>query len=424
MGSGDIMAIGYACIHIGSEATKLSALRLANASAERLRAVIRKNLQALLAMLQYNAEHEIKLFRISSDIIPLASHPAMRVDWRSEFQETLCLIGKYIKDSKTRVSMHPGQYTVLNSPSAEVVKRAVDELQYHSDFLDALGCDETCKIIVHIGGVYSDKKQAMERFIACYKTLSERIRARLAIENDDKLYTAGDVYAISSQTGIPVVFDYLHHILNPSQSDLSPYDWMDVFARTWTEKDGKQKIHYSQSDPEMAVGAHSKSIQAKMFLEFYHGLHDKNIDLMLEVKDKNLSAVKCVLITKEKPKIQQMEAEWARYKYLVLSRSAAIYNKIRALLKRKSSPDAVLFYSYIEEALAMDENTGAQVNAAQHIWGYVRESAGLKEHKRFAALLAVYQQEGKSLKAVKNLLFRLAKEQHCTYLLESLYFYM
>ena len=81
--------------------------------------------------------------------------------------------------------MHPGQYTVLNSLSESVVENAVDDLKYHAYFLDCLGMDESCKIVQHIGGVYGDKKQAINRFIVNYKRLDESIKKRLIIENDD-----------------------------------------------------------------------------------------------------------------------------------------------------------------------------------------------------------------------------------------------
>jgi len=422
--SGDSVAIGYACAQVGGEAAKLVTLRLANATPDAIRAVIEKNLDALSAMLRYNADHGIGLFRISSDIIPFASHPAMTVDWRSEFGQTLRKIGQYIRDNGMRVSMHPGQYTVLNSPRAEVVQRAAEDLQYHAGFLDALGCDATCKIVVHIGGVYSGKQQAMDRFVTNYRALNERIRARLVIENDDRSYTAEDAVAIAKQTGMPVVFDVLHHKLNHGQSELSPFTWIDRCGRTWAKRDGKQKIHYAQSDPDRAAGAHARRIRAMEFLEFYNGLHDQTVDVMLEVKDKNLSAVKCRLLTQKTLKIGQLESEWARYKYLVLSRSAAIYGKIRTLLQNKSAPDALRFYTLIEDALALQENRGAQVNAAQHMWGYLRDAADEKAHKRFAALLLAYRQETGSRKAMQSFLFRLAKQQQCAYLLESLYFYL
>ena len=119
-----------------------------------------------------------------------------------------------------------------------------------------------------------------------------------------------------------------------------------------------------------------------------------------------------------------MEAEWARYKYLVLGQSAAIYQKIRTLLKDKADPQVVPFYAYIDEALAVEENKGEQVNAAQHVWGYVNDAASTAEKKQFQSLLEAYRNGSRSLKAVKGFLFRLAKQQEIGYLMESLYFYI
>lgn len=419
------MAIGYACVQAGGEAARLSALRLANASPDNLRRVTQNNLRALRAMIQYNAVHQIRLFRISSDIVPFASHPAVEnVDWRTEFKETLLLIGEEIKNNGIRVSMHPGQYTVLNSPDARVVHNAVEDLRYHSALLDALGCDTAHKIIVHIGGVYADKPLAMKRFVQNYTALDERIKARLVIENDDTSYTAEDVMQISELTGLPVVFDYFHHQLNHTENSPSPFDWIARFAQTWGEADGRQKIHYSQGNPNAAGGAHSQSIDVAEFLAFYNGLPREKPDIMLEVKDKNLSAVKCILATVEHLRVSELEKEWARYKYLVLGKSAAIYNQIRALLKDKASPNAVLFYQLIDEALAMGETKGAQVNAARHVWGYVRKEASAAQQKRFQTLLDAYANDVKSLKALKSFLFGLAKRQQIKYLLDSLYFYL
>ena len=418
------MAIGYACVHIGSELTKLSTLRLANATPENIRRVIRTNLQALAAMMRYNADHEIKLFRISSDIIPLASHPAMQVDWRSEYRETLASIGGMIRRHEIRVSMHPGQYTVLNSPGDDVVQNAVADLRYHCAFLDALGCDAANKVIVHVGGVYGDKTQAIRRFIKNYALLDDCIKTRLAVENDDRSYTAGDVLSIAEQTGLPVVFDVFHHILNDTGGSLSVYDWIDRCGKTWGAKDGRQKIHYSQTNPNArSRGAHSETINLNEFLAFYHNLHHKDVDVMLEVKDKNLSAVKCILATEDHPKIQELESEWARYKYLVLGQSAASYQKIRTLLKDKANADPLRFYALIDEALAMPEDQGAQINAAQHVWGYVSKAASSKQRRQFQTLIEAYRAGARSLSAVKRFLFRLADAQQLQYLLDSLFFY-
>jgi len=418
------MSIGYACIHIGSENTKMSSIRLKNASEDNLRRIISKNLDALESIINYNIHNEIKLFRISSDIIPLGSHPLNTIKWWVEYENRLASIGNLIKKANIRVSMHPGQYTVLNSINSDVVGRAIKDLEYHCRFLHSLGCDQSCKIVLHIGGIYSDKQASMERFISNYKRLNIHVKNRLVIENDDKSYSIEDVLMIFQRTGIPVVFDNLHHSLNKSSESLSVYDWIDKCKKTWTSKDGKQKIHYSQQNINGVRGAHSNTIKSYDFLRFYNGLHSKDIDIMLEVKDKNLSAKKCILLTDEKLKIQELENEWAKYKYFVLSRSAQTYNAIRNLLKDKTNPSAMSFYKLLENAQLCDEDVGAEINAAQHVWGYVKKDASERDKKRFNKLINEYRIGSRSLNAVKKLLFKLAKEQSIGYLLDSLYFYI
>lgn len=285
-------------------------------------------------------------------------------------------------------------------------------------------CSTECKIILHIGGVYSDKRDSIKRFVRNYSLLEKNIKSRLVIENDDRAYNVEDALYVSEQTGLPVVFDYLHHRLNSPKSDLSQYDWIYECRNTWEKKDGRQKIHYSQSDTNFASEAHSKHIHSQEFMGFYKGLHNKDVDLMLEVKDKNLSAVKCILLTKSGLRTAELEREWARYKYLILSRSASIYNKIRSVLKDKSHPDASLFYGLIDEALYLPEDKSAEVNAAQHVWGYVSKAASGKEAERFFSLLSKYQNGEKPLGTIKSFLYRAAKRQNSTYLLESLYFYL
>jgi len=418
------MSIGYACIHIGSEKTKLFSLRLKNAHPEQLQLVTAKNLDALGAILRYNIAHQIHLFRISSDIIPLGSHPANTLPWWQIFKPKLDALGQLIKANDIRVSMHPGQYTVLNSPNPAVVARALDDLFYHARFLNALGCDTDCKIILHIGGVYGEKSAAEARFVGQANALPPEIKSRLVIENDDHSYTTQDVLRISGQTGLPVVFDYLHHHLNPSALQLDDADWLLKCRLTWQAKDGRQKIHYSESAPNGSRGAHSATIGADTFLSFINQLPDPNIDVMLEVKDKNLSAVKCILLNRPKIKMADLEREWAKYKYWTLSRSATIYNAIRGLLKEKSKPDALAFYRLIEKAAALPPDIGAEINAAQHVWGYVSAAATDRDKRRFETLVTNLKDGILSPTTLKRFLFRLAQAQQVDYLKGSLYFYL
>jgi UV DNA damage endonuclease len=418
------MSIGYACVHIGSAATRLYSLRLKNASPENIFLVTAKNLDALDAILDYNIENRIRLFRISSDIVPLGSHPANTLDWRAVFASRLETIGQKIAAHSLRVSMHPGQYTVLNATHPAVASRAADDLMYHTHFLDALSCDSTCKIVLHIGGVYGDKPAAKARFIRAFEALPASVQGRLVIENDDKSFNIADVLDISSQTDLPVVFDNLHHALNPPKETADIGDWLSRCARTWRTKDGIQKIHYSESAECGVRGAHSATISADSFLKFYQKLPDRTIDMMLEVKDKNLSAVKCSLLAQSNLQIRDLEQEWARYKYWTLSRSSAIYEEIRALLKDKSRPDALAFYRLIEKAAALPTRFGAEVNAAQHVWGYLNQSAESSDLRRFEKLIDGLAAGTTSPASVKRFLFRLAQAQEQPYLLSSLYFYL
>lgn len=419
------MSIGYACVHIGSNKTKLSSLRLSNSSEENIKEVIHRNLNALGEIIEYNIRNNIKLYRISSDIIPLGSHPANKVRWWLDFKPQLESIGKQILDAGVRVSMHPGQYTVLNSIRSEVVKAAVKDLEYHNAFLDSLGCDFRSKIILHIGGVYSDKTSSINRFIENFNLLKPNLKKRIAIENDDKSYNIQDVLYISEKTGSPVVFDTLHHELNPPMiNDFSEYTWIQRASETWKEYDGSQKIHYSQPGNNRKRGAHSNTIITAPFLDFYESLPLKPIDIMLEVKDKNLSAVKCIMLTADILPKSSLEKEWARYKYLILSRSASVYEDIRNLFNNSNKPDPLAFYSLIEKALNLKGDIGSQTNAAMHIWGYFKKTADEKTKRKIMNLLDGYKNGRTSLKTIKTLLFKLVLDNSDNYLLDSLYFHI
>ncbi|MFA6668942.1 MAG: hypothetical protein WCS14_05540, partial [Candidatus Methanomethylophilaceae archaeon] len=148
------MRIGYACLTVGVPGTRFRTCTARNATPDVLSELIGSNLRSLDNILDYNIKNGIELFRISSDIIPFGSHPVNTLRWWDDFGEELRSIGNKAIYNGIRLSMHPGQYTVLNSPDEDVVKRAGEDLMYHSRFLDAVGAGPECKIILHIGGVY------------------------------------------------------------------------------------------------------------------------------------------------------------------------------------------------------------------------------------------------------------------------------
>lgn len=418
------MKIGYACLTVGVPNTEFNTCLLKNASDEKLIELIKHNLNSLENMIEYNSNNKINLFRISSSLIPFGSSPSNKIVWWDLFEKQLKKIEKKITRSGIRVSMHPGQYTVLNAMDDNVLKCAVEDLNYHTRVLDSLGLGPEHKIVLHIGGVYNNKKQAINRFIKNYDQLSESVKNRLVIENDDKSYTISDVLEIGRCRDIPVVFDNLHHSVNPCKEDQSDLYWIDESKKTWKKKDGNQKIHYSQQNLEKKPGAHSKTIRITEFMDYYNGLENKNIDIMLEVKDKNLSAIKCINCISEAGEINKLECEWSKYKYAVLERSPLDYLEIRKLLNNKDDYPSIEFYNLIESAFQKETTIGNSINVAQHIWGYFRNSALPSEKKYFLKLLDRYEKGEVSIKKVKKNLLKMTVKYEQSYLLDSYYYVM
>jgi UV DNA damage endonuclease len=417
------MKIGYACLTVGVPETTMRTTRKANATPERLVELIEQNLISMENMLDYNIAHGIDMYRISSDIIPFGSdRETNTLDWVTLFQENFSRLAEKIKKHHMRVSMHPGQYTVLNSNREEVVERAVEDLNYHTEFLDALKVDQSHKIILHIGGVYGDKEAAKKRFVENYKMLKPAVKDRLIIENDDRLYTIADVLEISKRTGAPVVYDNLHNVCNPSDPALSDVEWIRRAKETWTKAEGPMKIHYSQQRAHARLGAHTEMIYIEPFIDFYEAVAPLSVDIMLEVKDKNLSAVKAHLATTDTPDIKDLEKEWARYKYLVLSHSPKHYQAIRNLLKDKTTYPVVSFYKLIEEALDMKLERKTELNALEHVWGHLKKKTSEKEKAKFQKLKEQWLAETITTTRIKNWLRRLAAKYEEQYLQQSLYF--
>lgn len=414
------MRIGYACIPLTVNYRTNRGFILKNFTYERLCSTVKENLNDLKLILQSNIKNNIYLFRISSDIIPFGSHEVNDINWWDIFQEELSDIGNFIIENSIRVSMHPGQYTVLNSPSKEVLYKSIKELEYHNRFLNSLGVDNTNKIVTHVGGVYGDKKSAADRFLENFKYLSDSCKERIIVENDEKMYDIEDVLNICNKINVPAVLDNLHHKCNPSLSNDFNLIIKEVIS-TWKEKDGVPKVHYSDEDKTKRLGAHSSFVYSENFLEYYNKIKNYEIDIMLEVKDKDISAIKCTNLLSaynddNKIKKSIIYKEWARYKYLVMEKDYSLYKKCSALVNSKG--DIVEFYKFVDECLDMPFNERNFINTAQHVWGYFKKVASEKEKMQFSILM----ENSKEYIKIKEKLKRLAIKYNEEYLLDSYYF--
>ena len=288
------MRIGYPCINRTLDCSASSTFRLKSYSEDRLKKSIKNNLDCLRRILQFNLEHKLFFFRISSDIVPFASHPINKFSWQKTFQHDFEEIGEFIIKNRMRVSMHPNQFTLINSIKDEIFERSIKELQYHAETLDLMKLDTSAKIQIHVGGAYGDKKASLERFVARFNSLSDTVIRRLVIENDDKLYDLNDCLKISEEIQVPVVFDFFHNKLNnlASQSVKESFGYV---VKSWNERrDGVPMVDYSSQEPNGLPRQHSETINLEDFGLFLKQTEPFDFDVMLEIKDKEKSATKAI----------------------------------------------------------------------------------------------------------------------------------
>jgi UV DNA damage endonuclease len=296
------MKIGYPCMNRSLPCGGSKTFRLKSYSAERLRTTVANNLSCLDEMLRFNVEHRLLFFRLTSTLVPFASHAVNTFPWQEHFEEEFDRQGKYIKTHDLRISMHPDQFTLINSTDEEIFERSRRELEYHVDVLELLGLDPTAKIQMHVGGVYGDKANSMRRFIERYVCLDERITKRLVIENDDRSYTVSDCLRLHETAGVPVLFDNFHHEVNNSGEAV--HEAVKKAAKTWQPRDGILMVDYSLQKKGGRAGAHADTIELPRFTQFIAATRGTDFDIMLEIKDKEQSALKAVAAARSDPRFK------------------------------------------------------------------------------------------------------------------------
>jgi UV DNA damage endonuclease len=295
------MRIGYPCINRSIGCTPSRTFRLASYSDERLRETVKANLACLMKILSYNIAHGLLFFRITSDMVPFASHPVCTFPWQKHFEDEFRTIGEFLRFHRFRISMHPDQFVLLNAPDAGILERSIGDLIYQVQILDLLGLDNSVKIQIHVGGVYGNKTSSMERFIKNYERLDDSIIQRLVIENDERLYTVSDCLVIHERTQIPVLYDVFHHAINNNGEQTS--DLLAPLNNTWKRDDGIPMVDYSSQQPKKRAGSHAESIDLEDFRSFLQSTVPFDMDIMLEIKDKEKSALAALTVVHDDPRL-------------------------------------------------------------------------------------------------------------------------
>ncbi len=273
---------------------------------------LRVSLGYLCEIFAYLRKHNIHMYRMSSDMAPYATHPDMP-QFHAMVRESasdLAYIGKLARQSDIRLSFHPSQFIVLNSENEELTKKSMWDLESQADILDRMECGPEARLVIHVGGAYGDRESGCVRWIKTWSRLSEPVRRRLVLENDDIRYSAADVLKIHEATGVALVFDYQHFwCMNPEKLAMLPT--IERFIKTWPGGQ-RPKLHYSCARTELREirrkNRKTKKIETVLqppiwtghadynnpfeTMQFLRSIAHLDADIMLEAKAKDLALLR------------------------------------------------------------------------------------------------------------------------------------
>ncbi len=251
---------------------------------EKLERIILSNFHHLKEILLYNYKNEIEFYRMTSHLIPLATHSKVTLDlnrYRLEFEK----IGRLIRCYRMRVDTHPDQFCVLNSTRSEVVRSSINMLKYHEFMFRSMQIEG--RIILHIGSGTFGVEASKKRFIKRFKELDSYLQKHIVLENDDKVFTMKDTLEVCEVLKIPMVLDYHHHLCNNHGEKVE--DYIEVIFQTWEGTNEVPKLHFSSPKSKKEFRSHHDYIDLDAFLAFLEKIKftNQDCDIMLEAKAKD-----------------------------------------------------------------------------------------------------------------------------------------
>lgn len=255
--------------------------------------LILKNLEDLLVIIRWNQDHGINFYRMSSNMFPwMSEYELEELPAFSAIKSLLEEAGQLAQKFDHRLSFHPGPFNVLASTKAGVVKNTLKELNQHAAIMDLMKLSKSPfnKINIHIGTtLQGDKKGAMNAFCRNFALLKPSTKSRLTVENDDKpnMYTIADLWeGVHQKTGIPLVFDYHHHLCHPGTQ--TQEEALLLACQTWPESI-TPVVHYSEPkamDDRMLFRAHADFVDRKI------PTYGQAVDIMIEAKQKECALLR------------------------------------------------------------------------------------------------------------------------------------
>jgi UV DNA damage repair endonuclease len=219
---------------------------------EKLWSLMEQNIAAchLLVERVGGLDETLRMVRLSSDILPVYTEPTWSWFWRRNDARTYCErafseLGAVARKNNVRLSFHPGQFTVLASDNDEIVRRSIEEFEYHADMARWMGYGQTFqdfKINVHIAG-----RRGPAGIRSVLPFLSTEARNTITIENDE--ITWGIEASLELEKDVALVLDIHHHYIKTGEYILPSDDRFKRIVDSW-RGERRPVIHYSYSRDE------------------------------------------------------------------------------------------------------------------------------------------------------------------------------
>lgn len=269
---------------------------------------LRVSIERLHAILGELDRLDIRMYRIADSFVPYATHPDLpRFHGQvEECAEELAALGERLRALDVRLTNHPGQYTVLNSAREEVAQKAAWDLDQHAALFDAMGLDEQAVVVLHVGSTADGLTASRERFLRAVEGLSDRARARLVVENDDRSWSCTQVLEIARSAGLRMVFDTLHHFCHDPEG-MPAGEALAAALATWP-LGTVPKVHVSsprldadwpapKGSPPKApeLRAHADHIDPMWFIQWLErdvAAAGRDFDVMVEAKAKDTAVLR------------------------------------------------------------------------------------------------------------------------------------
>jgi UV DNA damage endonuclease len=224
--------------------------KLREESLEKLSGIIINNFQTSEKIVRHCKDNNIRGYRLSSDLTPVIKHPEVMLALEdlpnyNEIEESIKDLSNAIKETEIRVSAHPSEYITLTSDDDVKVQHSLIDLELHAEIFDRLELSQTYynPLNIHVRKE-GDAKDLSQTFIKNFERLSNSVKSRLVLENND----TGNTWTVNNlkkyfynRYGIPITFDNLHHeMLNHDVSH------RDAFFEAYSTWNCTPIFHYSE----------------------------------------------------------------------------------------------------------------------------------------------------------------------------------